>query len=94
MENLTRLDSYDYLVLPGVVRIKIISSSDPILVDILSEISNSNDLFYLDGRYYNFLEDYAIVEEESTNEWFLELSVIEVIPSRIGDVLDNLNNGR
>ena len=93
MINLAKLDSYEYEILPGVVRIDILDSSDPILVDILSEIENSNDIFYLEGRYYSFLGDYDIVDNLD-NKWYLELSVVEIMPNNLDDVLDNLKRRR
>lgn len=93
MINLAKLDSYEYEILPGVVRIDILDSSDPILVDILSEIENSNDIFYLEGRYYSFLGDYDIVDNLD-NKWYLELSVVEIMPNNLDDILDNLKRRR
>ena len=89
MRNLAKLDSYEYTLLPGVVRIDILDSSDPILVDILSEIENSNDIFYLEGEYYRFLGDYEIVNTQN-NKWYLDLSVVEIMPDLVDDVLDNI----
>lgn len=76
MGKVAKLDTYDYIVLPGVIRIHIDSSTDPILVDILSEIENSQGLIYVEGFYYLYLEDYDIASDEKFH--WLELSVVGV----------------
>lgn len=58
--SLAKLDNYDYYFLPGVVQITMDSSSDPILVDILSEIDRSNGKVYVEGRYF-MMSGYDIV---------------------------------
>lgn len=85
MGKIAKLDMYDYLVLPGVIRVKLSSSSDPILVDILSEISNSYDLIYIEGLFYNFLDEYEIFSENGIH--WLEISVVEIRGELIDDIL-------
>lgn len=77
MRSITKLDTYDYIILPGVIRIKIKSNTDPILVDVLSEIENSNGKIYVDGNYYQYLEMYYIYTSEK--ESYLELEVVNVL---------------
>jgi len=77
MRSITKLDTYDYIILPGVIRIKIKSNTDPILVDVLSEIENSNGNIYVDGNYYQYLEMYHIYTSEK--ESYLELEVVNVL---------------
>lgn len=60
MRSLAKLDNYDYIVLPGVIRINIQSKSDPDIVDIMSEIEFSGNKIYLDGSYYEYLDSYSI----------------------------------
>ena len=52
--SLTKLDSYDYDILPGIVSIKVDSTTDSIMVDILSELDKSNGRMYVEGCYYLF----------------------------------------
>lgn len=73
--GVVKLDSYDYVVLPGIIKVKLDSSSDPTLVDIFSEISNSNGFIYVEGRYYGYLEKYDVVNIEGI--WWLDLNVVE-----------------
>lgn len=74
MKSLTKLDSYNYFVLPGVIQVLITGNTDPILVDILSEIDRSNGKIYLEGCYYLFLghEIYS-----TGGRTYLELKVVE-----------------
>lgn len=77
MPDLTKLDAYDYQILPGVVRVRVDSTHDPTLVDILSELERSNGYLYVEGHYYlNY--DYAVVTERHPNgETFLDLKVVQ-----------------
>lgn len=61
---LTKLDNYDYIVLPGHIRIKVSATNDPVLVDILSEIHNSNGRIYVDGDYYLYLDEYDVFTDD------------------------------
>ena len=73
--GVVKLDSYDYIVHPGTIKIRLDSSSDPTLVDIFSEISNSNGFIYVENKYYGYLDKYNIVEIDKI--WWLDLSVME-----------------
>lgn len=83
--SLTKLDNYEYMVLPGVILIKMDSTIDPSLVDILSEIDRSKGIVYLDGTYYEHINDehggYEIIKGEQV---WLELKVVEIDQSLIG----------
>ena len=72
--NLTKLDTYEAYVVPGVVRIRLDKTNDAQAVDILSELSRTDNMLFLDGEYYEFLGDSRIVE--GLNEVYLELQVI------------------
>lgn len=80
MKELTKLDNYEYMVLPGVILIEMDSSVDPSMVDILSEIDHSKGMIYLDGHYYEHISDekggYEIIK--NTNKIWLELRVVEI----------------
>lgn len=73
----SKLDIYDYEVLPGVIRIGISGVSDPILVDILSEIEQVNGSIYVDGFNYQYLNIYDIVINSDIGS-YLELSVYKI----------------
>lgn len=73
MTALAKLDPYDYKVIPGKIRIKLTSSNDPILVDILSDIHNSNGKIYVEGGFYSYLSKHEIVRRGRYT--FLELNV-------------------
>lgn len=71
--GLTKLDNYDYVRLPGVIRIRLQSTNDPTLVDILSEISNSDGRIYLEGYFYDYLDNYRV--NRHGNYIYMELKV-------------------
>lgn len=73
--NLTKLDMYEAYVVPGVVRVKLDKTNDAQAVDILSELSRTNNMLFLDGEYFEFLGDSRIVE--GLEEVYLELQVIK-----------------
>lgn len=73
--QLAKLDSYDSEVLPGVIKISLVNTNDPDLVDILSEIENSGGKIYVDGCYYWYSNKYEIITEHG--ETYLELHVVE-----------------
>lgn len=72
--SLAKMDLYDYLILPGIIRIALSATNDPTLVDILSEIELANGRIYADGCYYNFL-GYQIYTQDGNV--FMELEVVE-----------------
>lgn len=61
MTKLAKLDMYDYEILPGIIRIQLSRTSDPILVDIMSDIRNSRGKIYVDGHYFIYADKYEIV---------------------------------
>lgn len=62
--ELAKLDIYNYIILPGIIRIQISGSNDPILVDILSEIESADGRIYVDGYYYMYLDNYDVCSRE------------------------------
>lgn len=77
MESLAKLDAYDYMVLPGVIRIELSTFTDPDLVDILSEIERNDNNVYVEGVFYKFLGGHSVYENEETNGVCLDLDVVE-----------------
>lgn len=73
--GLTKLDIYDYVILPGIIRIAIDGTNDPILVDILSEIAMTNGRIYVEGYYYSYLDNYAVYTQD--NHSYMELQVVQ-----------------
>lgn len=72
---LAKLDSYDYMVLPGIIRIRLTATNDPDIVDIMSEINRNDGLIYLEGDRYSYLNDYNIYKYRDTA--YLELHVVK-----------------
>lgn len=75
MTRLTKLDPYNYKVIPGKIRIKLSRTSDPILVDIMSDIRNSNGRIYVENMYFTYDDKYEIVKRGE--HIFLELYVTQ-----------------
>lgn len=73
--ELAKLDSYDYQILPGLIRIFVDGVNDPDLVDIMSEIQNSGGSIYIDGIYYIYLDNYCIIDTPEAS--YLDLFVVE-----------------
>ena len=73
--GLTKLDSYDYLLLPGVIRIELDNTNDPDVVDILSEINRSEGRIYVEGYRYLYLDNYRLFQVDQ--QAFIELDVVE-----------------
>lgn len=73
---LTKLDTYDVIVLPGLIRVELEGRNDAQATDILSEISRTDNMLYLNSHYYEFLGHSEIVEEEE-GYVFLDLHVVE-----------------
>lgn len=74
----SKLDVYDYVVLPGVIRIGINGVSDPILVDILSEIEQVNGRIYVEGFNYQYMDEYDIVIDHPEYGSYMDLKVASV----------------
>lgn len=70
---LAKLDAYDYAILPGIIRIRLNGTNDPDIVDIMSEVYNTDGLIYLEGYRYNYLDNYRIYRDVGGS--FLELDV-------------------
>lgn len=75
---LVKLDAYDYVVLPGIIRIRLDSANDPISVDILSEMVRNQGKIYVEGCYYSYLDNYRVYSNPNNNESFMELQVVEI----------------
>lgn len=73
--SLTKLDAYDYVVLPGVIRIRVGATNDPDILDILSEISRCSGKVYVEGCYYLYLDTYRVFSD-NTGTYF-ELDVVQ-----------------
>lgn len=71
---LTKLDMYDYFILPGVVQVSLTGTNDPILVDILSELDKSNGRLYVEGHYFLFIGYNIHTTDDKT---YLDLQVVE-----------------
>lgn len=67
----TKLDAYDYDILPGVIRIRINGTNDPDIVDIMSEIERSKGNIYVEGYYYLYKDNYRLCSQ------YMELDVAE-----------------
>lgn len=74
--NVTKLDAYDYEIDPGVIRIRLAGTTDPDLVDIMSEVDRSNGNIYIDGFRYSYLDSYRLFTKEDGT--FIELDVVEL----------------
>jgi hypothetical protein len=74
--KLTKLDSYDYVLLPGVIRITMSGTNDPDIVDIMSEIQTTGGRIYVEGYYFEYLDNYRIYSHDNAS--FMELDVVEV----------------
>jgi len=73
--GLAKLDTYDYTILPGAIRIRISSTKDPDIVDILSEIERFNGKIYVEDGHYNFLKKYRFIGTMASGEIYMELDV-------------------
>ena len=72
--SLAKMDLYDYVILPGIIRIALSATNDPTLVDILSEIEAARGRIYADGHYYEFI-NYDIYTQ--SGNVFMDLQVVE-----------------
>lgn len=72
MMKLAKLDSYDYELLPGVIRININGPTDPDIVDIMSEIQATDGRIYVEGYHFSYLDNYRLLPN------YIELDVVEV----------------
>ncbi len=75
--NVTKLDAYDYSLYPGIIRIRLNSTNDPDLVDIMSELNRSNGKIYIEGLRYTYMGNYRIFNRGI--EAYVELDVSEMV---------------
>lgn len=71
--GLAKLDCYHYHILPGVVQIELAGTTDPSLVDILSEIDCNNGRVYVEGQYFLMTDHCTYLG--SNGKTYLNLSV-------------------
>lgn len=76
MSKLAKLDTYNYHIIPGFIRIKVRDRLDASLVDILGEIDTAGGNIYVEGMYFSYLDNYYLWENHE-GTW-LDLEVIEV----------------
>jgi hypothetical protein len=74
--RMTKLDAYDYIILPGVIRIRLMGTNDPDIVDIMSELNRSSGSIYIEGHRFSYLNSYRLFADG--DEAFIELDVMEV----------------
>lgn len=73
--KLTKLDAYDASALPGIITIKLQGgSTDAQAGDVLSELSRTDNMIFLDGHYYEFLGNSRIIHGSDLT--YLELEVV------------------
>lgn len=72
----TKLDRYDYTLLPGIIQIRLSATNDPDLVDIMSEVDRSNGRIYVEDRRFSYLDDYQIFSRGPNS--YIELYVSEL----------------
>lgn len=75
--GLAKLDAYDYVILPGIIRIRLTATNDPDIVDIMSEINSTGGSIYLEGYRYTYLDRYHIYTLRNTA--YLELEVVRTV---------------
>lgn len=75
--NYCKLDTYDYQLYPGIIRINLEGTNDPSLVDIMSEIEHSNNRIYVEGLYYTYVDEYRIFKRGTHT--YIELYVTETV---------------
>lgn len=71
---LTKLDNYDLIILPGVIRVKVTGTNDPSILDIMSEIHHSEGNISIDGQHYSYLDNYEIFRDNG--QAYLELQAV------------------
>lgn len=72
--KLTKLDTYEASALPGVITIKLEGSTDAQAGDVLSELTRTDNMIFLDGDYFQFLGNSRIVHGSINT--YLELEVV------------------
>lgn len=71
-----KLDMYRTLTLPGSIMIEVQSNSDPTLLDVFTDLKNSEGEIYLDNYNYFWTGDHSMYRDAETNVLYLELSVV------------------
>jgi hypothetical protein len=71
--GLAKLDSYDYTLYNGTIRIYVAGTNDPSLVDILSDISRAEGKIYVEGEYYLYLDNYRLIKDG--RQTYMEIDV-------------------
>lgn len=69
------LDSYEYEINPDNISICLNGTNDPLMVDVLSELAIFNGKIYLEGSFYQYLDEYEITNR--LGYYYLELKVIQ-----------------
>lgn len=75
--KVTKLDAYDYSLYPGIIRIRLKSTNDPDLTDIMSELRRSEGRIYVDGLRVTYTGTYRVFNRGL--ETYLELDVSEMV---------------
>lgn len=73
--KVTKLDSYDYEIESGVIRIFLSGMNDPDQVDIMSELNRTDGRIYVEGRRFIYLDNYRVRKHRTRT--FMELDVVE-----------------
>lgn len=74
--KLTKLDAYEASALPGIITIKLEGANDAQAGDVLSELSRTDNMIFLDGSYYEFLGNSRTIH--GSENIYLELEVVLV----------------
>lgn len=72
-----KLDSYDYQLYPGTIRINLEGTNDSSLVDIMSEIERADNQIYVEGIKYTYINEYRIFNRKT--HVYVELYVTETV---------------
>jgi hypothetical protein len=75
--TLAKLDMYDYDILPGKIQVTLSRTNDPALVDIMTDIHNSENRIYVDGQHFVYDGKYEVIKDNTGV--YLELDVTQII---------------
>jgi hypothetical protein len=75
--KMAKLDAYNYSLLNGIIRITVSGTTDPDLVDIMSEIERANNKIHIEGIYYTYLGTYRVFNRGT--HAYLELDVSKMV---------------
>lgn len=73
--KLAKLDGYNYMIYPGLIRIFVTSMNDPDMGDILTEIDRADGRIYVEGLYLQYSGDCRVVDVE--DKTYIDIYVIE-----------------